>query len=141
MENISGIIDTSPPIDTASAGPDQTLGKDAFLKLMVAQLRYQDPLSPADSSQFMTQTAQFTSVEKLQEIAASIAGMSRNDDLSTIGNIVGKYVQTRDDSGTLHESKVTAGKIDENGVILVLGDTEIRVEDVVAVLGGASTDD
>ena len=142
MDTIPGITSTSPTTDLASVtdSGDQTLGKDTFLKLLVAQLRYQDPLSPADSQQFMAQTAQFTSVEKLEEIADSMAKLTKNDDLATIGNLVGKSVQYRDSVGTLHESRVTAGRVGDNGIMLVLGDQEIRVEDVEAVLAGALTD-
>ncbi len=136
MNSISGITDTAPTTDLGpvTESGEQTLGKDTFLKLLVAQLRYQDPLSPADSTQFMSQTAQFTSVEKLEEIAASMASLTKNDDLATIGNLVGKTVQHRDELGYLHEAKVTAGKVDPKGIVLVLGDREIRIEDVEAVL-------
>ena len=48
-----------------------TLGKDAFLQLLVTQMRYQDPSSPMDSSQFMAQTAQLTTVEKLTEMTTT----------------------------------------------------------------------
>lgn len=47
----------------------QQLGKDAFLKLLVAQLRYQDPSKPVDSADFLAQTAQFQSLEKLTELS------------------------------------------------------------------------
>lgn len=142
MATISGITSATPTTDLPTVGDsgDQTLGKDTFLKLLVAQLRYQDPLSPADSQQFMAQTAQFTSVEKLEEIAESMAKLTKNDDLATIGNLVGKSVQYRDSVGTLHESRVTAGRVDDNGIMLVLGDQEIRVEDVEAVMAGAIVD-
>ncbi len=136
MNAIPGITETTPTTDLGSVAEsgEQSLGKDTFLKLLVAQLRYQDPLSPADSTQFMSQTAQFTSVEKLEEIAASMASLTKNDDLATIGNLVGKSVQHRDELGNLHEAKVTAGKVDPNGIVLVLGDLEIRIQDVEAVL-------
>ena len=65
-----------PPPPTADRS-DQ-MGKDTFLKLLVAQLRYQDPSNPASSSEFMAQTATFTQVEKLEEIAA------QNDQLLTL---------------------------------------------------------
>ncbi|MEZ5245779.1 MAG: flagellar hook capping FlgD N-terminal domain-containing protein [Acidimicrobiales bacterium] len=136
MDTISAIAGTTPTTDFgAVAEPsEQSLGKDTFLKLMIAQLRYQDPLSPADSQQFMAQTAQFTSVEKLEEIAASMANLTKNDELATIGNLVGKSVQYLDSLGNVVESKVTAGKVDDYGIVLVVGEREIRVEDVVAVL-------
>jgi flagellar basal-body rod modification protein FlgD len=44
------------------------LGSEAFLKLMVAQLRYQNPMEPSDPSQMMLQTAQFTQLESMQEL-------------------------------------------------------------------------
>ena len=139
MDTISGISPSTATSEIGAAAPtaDQTLGKDTFLKLLVAQLRYQDPLSPADSQEFMAQTAQFTSVEKLEEIAASMATLTKNDALSTIGNLVGKSVQYRDSLGNVVEAKVTAGKVDPDGVVLVLDDDrELRIGDVEAVLAG-----
>ena len=51
------------------ATPDTNqLNQDTFLKLLVAQMKYQDPLAPTDSTQFLTQTAQFTTVSTLQQI-------------------------------------------------------------------------
>lgn len=57
----------------AAANGVGTLDKNAFLKLLVAQLRYQNPLSPTDPSSMMAQTAQFTMVESLQSISAAQA--------------------------------------------------------------------
>ena len=51
-----------------------SLGKDTFLKLMVAQLKYQDPLKPQDGGEYLTQTATFTSLETLQDIEISLPG-------------------------------------------------------------------
>jgi len=50
----------------------QELDKDAFLKLMMKQLEYQDPLEPMDNSQYIAQMAQFSSVEQLSNIASSM---------------------------------------------------------------------
>ncbi|MCL6515633.1 flagellar hook capping FlgD N-terminal domain-containing protein [Alicyclobacillus sp.] len=49
--------------------PGGTLGKDAFLQLMVTQMRYQDPLQPMDNSQFLAQLAQFTALEQMTNVA------------------------------------------------------------------------
>ena len=52
----------------ATAAKHTTLGKDDFLKLLIAQMKNQDPQSPADSSQMAAQLAQFSSVEQLTNI-------------------------------------------------------------------------
>ena len=56
------------------------LGSDAFLKLLVAQLKYQNPMEPTDGTQLLQQTAQFTQVETLQAMAAAqqqLAGLTQ----------------------------------------------------------------
>ena len=75
---------TSSTSTTASASASalsamnskSALGKDAFLKLLVAQLRNQDPQNPADSSQMAAQLAQFSSVEQLTNINETLTAQS-----------------------------------------------------------------
>lgn len=68
--------------------------KDAFLQLLVAQMKYQDPLEPTDNSEYITQYATFSQVESLQNMAA-------NMDLSRASSMVGQTVEivTTDDNG------------------------------------------
>jgi flagellar basal-body rod modification protein FlgD len=63
---ITALLGAQPPKETK---PTNDLDKDAFLKLLVAQLKYQDPMNPASGTEFIAQTAQFTQVEKLTELA------------------------------------------------------------------------
>lgn len=48
--------------------PNDYLGKDAFLQLMITQLRYQDPLDPMDNKDSIAQMAQFSSLEQMQNL-------------------------------------------------------------------------
>lgn len=55
----------------------QTVTKDAFLRLLVAQIRNQNPLDPADGIQFLTQLAQFTELEQMLEIRKQLEALVR----------------------------------------------------------------
>ena len=69
-------IDTSSVNNVASATSSSdnknTLDKDAFLKLLVTQMQYQDPMEPTSNTEYMSQMAQFSSVEQMQNLSATI---------------------------------------------------------------------
>lgn len=53
------------------------MGQDAFLTLLVEQLKNQDPTNPMDNSQFITQLAQFSQLEKLSSISTQVSAISQ----------------------------------------------------------------
>jgi flagellar basal-body rod modification protein FlgD len=68
---------TSPSTpQTQTQGTGGALGKNDFLRLLVAQLSNQDPLNPMDGTQFVSQLAQFSSVEQLTNLSDSVAQMA-----------------------------------------------------------------
>ncbi len=114
----------------ASGKSDSTLGKDDFLQLLVAQMKYQDPLEPTSNTEYIAQYATFSEVEQMQN-------MSQSMDLSRASGLVGQTVQitTTSDSGV--ESTIM-GKVDyvkyENGKALVAIDEELySLDDVTYV--------
>lgn len=75
---------------------DSSLGKDAFLKILIAQLQNQDPTNPMDDRDFIAQMAQFSSLEQMQNIAKAIEGLveSQNEtQLMSYTSFVGKEVK------------------------------------------------
>jgi flagellar basal-body rod modification protein FlgD len=60
----AGATDPTATSSTAKPPTDPLANKDTFLQLLVAQLKYQNPENPADGTQFVTQLAQFSSLEQ-----------------------------------------------------------------------------
>jgi flagellar basal-body rod modification protein FlgD len=65
---------TSNP--TQSSASQDTLGRDAFLNLLVTQLQHQDPTQPQADGEFLAQLAQFSSLEQLQSLNQKIAALT-----------------------------------------------------------------
>ena len=122
------------PVKSDAHGSSK-LGKDEFLKLMMAQLAQQDPTAPSDSNAFVAQLAQFTSLEQMQNVNTSLESLligqaSQNN--SGAVNLVGKDVLYKTDQITLEQgehpvagaklgaeaSEVTATITDESGRIV-----------------------
>jgi flagellar basal-body rod modification protein FlgD len=125
--------------DGASSGDaigDQ-LGRDTFLKLMVAQLRYQDPLNPTDSAEFLAQSAQFTSLEKLEEVATQTAqALSAQLSFGASG-LVGRTVTYTDPASTTGaeaQGRVEGVRFTADGPMLTIGDLDVPMNQVTGVL-------
>ena len=120
--NGAGHVVATPASSTVQR-PDQ-MGKDTFLKLLVAQMRYQDPSKPVDSSQMMAQTATFSQVEKLEQLATQNAAMLVLQEASTAGAMVGRTVTYTGSDGAQVTGKVTAIRLasaDQEAVATVGG--------------------
>ncbi|BCA79113.1 flagellar hook assembly protein FlgD [Desulfuromonas sp. AOP6] len=76
MADISSITGTTTSPSAFSSLGGTTMGKEDFLKLLVAQLQNQDPLNPQDATEFTAQMAQFSSLEQLIGINEGIGGLS-----------------------------------------------------------------
>lgn len=115
------------------------LDKDAFLKLLVAQMRYQDPSKPVDSAQFMAQTAQFTQVEKMESMASdSAASLALQQGLSA-SSMIGRSVSWLDADGGSHTGTVTSttfGGAAAQEPTLTIGSEKVALSKVVAVAAG-----
>ena len=79
MTSISAATAAPAPADTQQSPAQPTVdpltSKDTFLKLLVAQLQYQNPLNPTDSTQFVTQLAQFSQLEQTTQMAEDISAI------------------------------------------------------------------
>ena len=78
-----------------------SLGMEDFLKILLTQLTYQDPLKPMDNQQFMAQMAQFTSLEQTQQLNNKIATLISNQAALQSVGLIGKTVDITTSSGSV----------------------------------------
>lgn len=72
-----------------------TLDKNAFLQLFITQLKNQDPLNPQDSSSFMAQMAQFSTLEQLANMNKEISQLRLSQEMSEASALLGRKVKVQ----------------------------------------------
>lgn len=93
---------TVPPIGmtdtqkTAAATAPQTVDYQSFLKLLVAQMKNQDPTSPMESTDYIAQLATFSQVEQSVQINAKLDSILQASTFAQAGDLIGKYVTSPD---------------------------------------------
>ncbi len=118
----------------APAGRGQNLGKQDFLKLLLAQLQNQDPMKPMDDTQTIAQMAQFSALEAMQNVSAAVNRNSNQALVSQAGSLVGKQVfATLSDGSTVHGTVTGATFESTDGVAyarLIVNNRLIDLADV-----------
>jgi flagellar basal-body rod modification protein FlgD len=101
----TGVVNTKAST-TSVVNPKGMLDKDDFLKLFVAQLQHQDPMSPMDNDQMVAQMSQLSSVEQLTNLASSNAGMAKALAHSNAVGLLGRTVTWLDGDDVSHSGVV-----------------------------------
>jgi flagellar basal-body rod modification protein FlgD len=123
---------TNPTSSTSNS--DQ----DMFLQLMVAQLRYQDPMNPADSGEFLAQNAQFTALEKMQDVADQTALVLGAQMAFGASSLVGRQVTYTGADGQDVTATVKGVTFDPTGPILDVSGTDVPLVNVLSVKDGST---
>ena len=97
------------------AGGNQVLGKDDFLKLMVAQMKNQDPMNPADDKDNIAQMAQFSSLEQITNLATAVQDLSNRMSLTQNVGLLGHDVTYTKDDGSSTSGAVDGLQIKADG--------------------------
>jgi len=125
---------TSAQGTSVSGAGSSLLGKDAFLKLLIAQLRSQDPMRPMEDKEFIAQLAQLSSLEQIQQMGRSIESFVKTQVNSQAFALIGRTVSWTDvESGEELAGRVDAVRITSDGPALRIGDKEVSLQDVRGV--------
>ncbi|MBO0901270.1 flagellar hook capping protein [Cellulomonas sp. zg-ZUI222] len=129
----------TPDAAATTATSNDSLDKQAFLQLLVAQLRYQDPTSPMDTSQLMAQTTQLTTMERLVELSDTQREAFALQMRSSAAALVGTQVEWTDADGVTSRGLVSAVSYATSVPTVRVGDVDVPLDAVAAVTGRAST--
>lgn len=139
MSDVSGVgsqktieqIIESQATATKKARKTGELGKDEFLKLLITQVQYQDPLNPSSDQEFIAQLAQFSALEQMQNLNKSFS-------YSTGFSMMGKYITAEVPNESTGETKYVSGVVDMvrvvNGeVCVVVGEDDVPIDRITQV--------
>lgn len=133
--NASSTSSTSGTSSTTGSGSDDS---QMFLQLMVAQMKYQDPMNPTDSSQMLTQNAIFTEVQAVQEMQSEM-GMVLSSQLAFgSASMVGKNVSWVDANGAVQSGAVDSVDFSPSGPVVNVGGQQVALNSIGSVGGDAT---
>lgn len=123
--------DTQNSLKKATSSDNNGMDKDAFLQLLVAQMQYQDPLEPTSNTEYISQYAQFSQVEQMQNMAATT-------ELARATSLVGQevYIKTVGSNGkpNLIYGKVDYVVFENNKAYLAIDESLYGLEDLDTVV-------
>ena len=137
LANINTTQTTSTSSSSAvTTATNDALGKDAFLKLLIAELSNQDPLNPMEDREFISQMATFSSLEQMQNMNSTLTSMSEANKFNAV-QYIGKAVAFTSGDGEEAVQKVAIVNhvwFDPNGsTILDTTEGEVPLEKVEGV--------
>ncbi len=149
IDSTSGAGGLTPQL-FASESPTNDMGQDAFLKLLVAQLRHQDPLKPMENTEFVSELAQFSALEqsvgtnaRLELLATQTRGLANTEAVQLVGNQVtvrGNLVSLDGSgAGSQIQYELDASAATTTVTIRDVNGRVVRIYEDVTVEGGAHT--
>lgn len=128
----------------SSFAESASLQKEDFLKLLIAQMKNQDPLSPTDNTQFVAQLAQFSALEQMTNVASAVEELKESmvvlNSMSLLTQgaaLIGKEVDGTDSDGNEISGTVNSVKWLDGSLTLMLGDTPVKMENIQQIGGSA----
>lgn len=131
MASVNGVSGGSGSETTTTRSGNNALGKDEFLKLLITQFQYQDPLDPMSDTEFIAQMAQFSALEQMQNL-------NRSSQFQQATLMIGQNVKAEMVSGGYTEliyGRVTSVR-ESNGEFYLTLDSgwQVRVDEVLSVM-------
>jgi flagellar basal-body rod modification protein FlgD len=128
--NVTSATDSTSKSSSSTSSTTSSTGVDynTFLQLLVAEMKNQDPTNPMDTSQYMSQFAQLSSVEQAMQTNTKLDSLLSSQSLSQADGLIGKTVSFTDSTGATFSGKVASISINSDGSVATLQDgTKVAV--------------
>ena len=130
--NVTSATDTTGNASSSNSSSSTTSSSsvdyNTFLQLMIAQMKNQDPTNPMDTSEYMSQFAQLSTVEQAMQTNSKLDALLSSQSLSQANGLIGKTVSFTDSTGASFSGKVVSVSINSDGSIATLQDgTKVAV--------------
>lgn len=122
----------------ASGQITSQVGQDQFLKLMVAQLKSQDPLEPMKDQEFLGQLAQFSTLSGIEKLNANFSDMLSLQQITQGSNLIGRQVVYKDADGKTTQGTVQGFAVNQGRVELQIGNDAVGLDRVVGMYSAAA---
>ena len=116
--------------NTAGEKTDAASQQDRFMKLLVAQMKYQNPMAPSDGTEYLSQISQYAMVEQLQKVNQGQQEVSSYQRAMIAGSMIGKQVSGTNESGNAVNGVVTSVQFTAGKAVLVTTGGELSVDRV-----------
>lgn len=133
MPTTSALSPTTAAASTATRTASTTLDRDAFLTLLITQLRNQDPMSPMEDKDFIAQLAQFSSLEQMTQMTETLDTVGQNSGYSQALSLIGKWVEYQGEDGQTLTGQVDGVSFADGSATLAVGDESIDLANVLSV--------
>jgi len=147
MVSTTGISTSSYGYESTSniTAPKKSLGQEDYLKLMAEELKNQDPLEPMDNKEFLTQMAQFSSLDQMNNVAGMVeglqvdmAGLYQQSLITQGASLIGKEVKGTDLAGQEVQGVVDKVSVLDGTVLLQVGDKTVDLFAVTEITSGTA---
>ncbi|MCL5264136.1 MAG: hypothetical protein M1343_02900 [Chloroflexi bacterium] len=113
--------------------PLMGIGKSDFMKLLVAQLRNQDPLKPMEDKEFIAQMAQLNTVEQISAMNNKLDEFLRVEAMAQASSLIGKTIRAEPTGANPIAGVVQEVRIEQNKPMLIVNGNEVNLADVRSI--------
>lgn len=135
MSTVSGSTSITSTTNQSSGqvSGGKAMDKDAFMKILVTQLKYQDPLQPMDDREFISQMAQFSSLEQMTNVSTNLNKLQKVDSLGLAFSLIGSTVSYKDADGNDQTGVVSSAEMKDGMMQVKVGEEIVNLADITSV--------